>query len=101
MRADRAGLVQLSVMQARILRMLCSEGGDSPELGARMGLKPNTVDSYIAELLAYLRLDSRQRLTLWGLQHPEAMEGAWCEPTLHPPGCRCPGKFCSILQCAA
>jgi DNA-binding NarL/FixJ family response regulator len=96
LKAQRDGKVQLSARQAIILRILMEEGETSKVIADRLHLSCNTVDNYVAELLSFLRLDSRLKLIVWGHQHPSAVDGVWCDPDLHPPNCKCSGAFCSL-----
>lgn len=90
--------VQLSERQAQVLEILCAEGCQSKEIANRLGLAVHTVDGYIDQAIRVLKLGNRQRLILWGLQHPEAMLLEWTERRIHPPGCPCELDFCRILR---
>ena len=92
--------VQLSERQAQVLEILCAEGCQSKEIAARLDLAVHTVDGYIDQAIRVLKLGNRQRLVLWGLQHPGAMLLEWTEARIHPPGCPCQFDFCRILRSA-
>ena len=98
MRTDRNGLVKLAPREAQALRLLCSEAASDEEIASRLGIAKATVRNYIDAMRDAIKVWSRASLLIWGLQHPEAMRGAWCEPTLHPVDCSCGGFLCEVCQ---
>lgn len=95
------GKVRLSIRETQILRLLCSEGLQTKEIAVRLRLSANTIAGYVDELLGGLRLGSKNVLIVWGMQHPEAIQGEWTDPKMHKPGCLCGRALCAILDEAA
>lgn len=96
MRTDSKGFVKLAPREAQILRLLCSEAPTNKEMAARLDIAPSTLRDYIDNMRDAIQVYTRGALLIWGLQHPEAMRGQWCEPTLHKRGCQCDGLLCGV-----
>lgn len=99
MKNDRKGLVQLSVRQSQVLRLLCTEPGlGYKEIATRLRISPNTVAAHICDMMQALNIHSRNLLTYWGWQHPGALDGEYVDREMHERGCSCGGPLCTTLR---
>ena len=96
MQTNQNGYVKLAPREAQILRLLCSEAPSNKEIAARLGIATGTLRKYLDGMLDSLQAYTRGAILIWGLQHPEAMSGEWCEPTLHKPDCQCGALPCTL-----
>jgi DNA-binding NarL/FixJ family response regulator len=103
MQTDEAGRVRLSVREGQVLRVLCDFHADhtTKAIAASLGVSESTAAGYIDELNQRLGTRSKQRLGLWALHHPLAMQGEWCWPVIHRMGCKCGKGLCAVLADAA
>lgn len=89
--------VKLAPSESRVLSLIC-QGKANKEIAALLKCTVGTVNAYVTRLLSGLCLTNRVELCIWGIQHPEALQGEWAALEFHAPGCRCSGVFCRAMS---
>jgi len=73
------------------------DGYDYKEISQFLNISPGRVSNALGEIRAGIRVPTRRHLSIWCMQHPEALGDPpeWVDPTFHPPDCECGGDYCS------
>lgn len=84
--------------ERQVLLMLCQANANK-QIAAKWDRSESYVKQVVSRLLRRLHLRDRNELTIWCLQHEEAIHlGHTREVGLHPAGCGCSSGYCSSMR---
>lgn len=94
-RKPDSNLVRLSRREAQILGLVM-QGQSNKAIAAALEISAHTVKQYVGGLCHALALPGKFDLGLWGLMHPHAAAGDWCQNQTHHRACRC--DLCAAVR---